>query len=109
METPPTKKPASIFTTSCTGLRCWTASCCCRQDGLCSAVSALPSSGAWARAAAGQDIGQNSIPFRSLMLIARSPVRISFAGGGTDLPAYFEQYGGAVLSTAIDKYFYTVL
>lgn len=43
------------------------------------------------------------------MLIVRSPVRISFAGGGTDLPAYYEQYGGAVLSTAINKYFYTIL
>ena len=43
------------------------------------------------------------------MLIARSPVRISFAGGGTDLPAYYERFGGAVLSTAINKYFYTVL
>jgi D-glycero-alpha-D-manno-heptose-7-phosphate kinase len=43
------------------------------------------------------------------VLIVRSPVRISFAGGGTDLPAYFEQYGGAVLSTAINKYFYTIL
>jgi D-glycero-alpha-D-manno-heptose-7-phosphate kinase len=43
------------------------------------------------------------------MLITRSPVRISFGGGGTDLPAYFEQFGGAVLSTAINKYFYTVL
>jgi D-glycero-alpha-D-manno-heptose-7-phosphate kinase len=43
------------------------------------------------------------------MLIVRSPVRISFAGGGTDLPAYYEQFDGAVLSTAINKYFYTVL
>jgi len=43
------------------------------------------------------------------MLIVRSPVRISFGGGGTDLPAYFETYGGAVLSTAINKYFYTIL
>jgi D-glycero-alpha-D-manno-heptose-7-phosphate kinase len=43
------------------------------------------------------------------MLIVRSPVRISFAGGGTDLPAYFEEFGGAVLSTAINKYFYTIL
>jgi len=43
------------------------------------------------------------------VLIVRSPVRISFAGGGTDLPAYFQQYGGAVLSTAINKYFYTFL
>lgn len=43
------------------------------------------------------------------MLIVRSPVRISFAGGGTDLPAFYEQYGGSVLSTAINKYFYTIL
>jgi D-glycero-alpha-D-manno-heptose-7-phosphate kinase len=43
------------------------------------------------------------------MLIARAPVRISFGGGGTDQPAYYRQFGGAVLSTAIDKYFYTIL
>lgn len=43
------------------------------------------------------------------MLIVRSPVRISFGGGGTDLPAYYEQFGGAVLSTAINKYFYTIV
>src|SRR5258708_12756443 len=43
------------------------------------------------------------------MLIVRSPVRISFGGGGTDLPAYFETYGGAVLSAAINKYFYTIV
>jgi D-glycero-alpha-D-manno-heptose-7-phosphate kinase len=43
------------------------------------------------------------------MLIVRSPVRISFGGGGTDLPAYYEKFGGAVLSTAINKYFYTIL
>lgn len=43
------------------------------------------------------------------MLIARSPVRISFAGGGTDLPPYYERFGGGVLSAAINKYFYTIL
>src|SRR5437660_7533817 len=43
------------------------------------------------------------------MLIVRSPVRISFGGGGTDLPAYYERFGGAVLSTSINKYFYTIL
>jgi D-glycero-alpha-D-manno-heptose-7-phosphate kinase len=43
------------------------------------------------------------------LLIVRSPVRISFAGGGTDLPTYYEQFGGAVLSMAINKYFYTIL
>jgi D-glycero-alpha-D-manno-heptose-7-phosphate kinase len=43
------------------------------------------------------------------MLIVRSPVRISFGGGGTDLPSYYRSFGGAVLSTAINKYFYTIL
>jgi|SRR5579872_69736 len=43
------------------------------------------------------------------MLIVRSPVRISFGGGGTDLPAYYEKFGGGVVGTAIDKYFYSIL
>jgi D-glycero-alpha-D-manno-heptose-7-phosphate kinase len=43
------------------------------------------------------------------MLIVRSPVRISFGGGGSDLPAYYERFGGAVLSASINKYFYTIL
>jgi D-glycero-alpha-D-manno-heptose-7-phosphate kinase len=43
------------------------------------------------------------------VLIGRSPVRISFGGGGTDLPSYYEQFGGVVLSVAINKYFYTVV
>lgn len=40
------------------------------------------------------------------MLIARAPVRISLAGGGTDLAEYYERYGGLVISAAIAKYFY---
>ena len=44
------------------------------------------------------------------MLIARAPVRISLAGGGTDLPAYYNQFGGVVvINTTIDKYFYVFL
>src|SRR6266571_3195186 len=43
------------------------------------------------------------------MLIARAPMRISFGGGGTDLEAYYAQYGGFVISTAINKYFYAIL
>jgi len=43
------------------------------------------------------------------VLIARSPVRISFGGGGTDLPGYYERFGGGVLSAAVNKYFYSIL
>lgn len=40
------------------------------------------------------------------MIICRTPFRISFFGGGTDFPAWYLEHGGAVLSTAIDKYCY---
>ncbi len=43
------------------------------------------------------------------MIIARTPVRVSFLGGGTDLPAFYMAYGGEVLSAAVNKYFYTVV
>jgi D-glycero-alpha-D-manno-heptose-7-phosphate kinase len=38
------------------------------------------------------------------MIISRTPLRVSFAGGGTDLPAFCDMHGGAVVSTAIDKW-----
>ena len=40
------------------------------------------------------------------MILSRAPFRISLGGGGTDLPSYYSQYGGFVLSAAIDKYLY---
>ncbi len=40
------------------------------------------------------------------MIISRTPFRISFLGGGTDLPSFYEQEEGAVLSTTINKYMY---
>ena len=43
------------------------------------------------------------------MLIVRAPVRISFLGGGTDLPSYYDEHGGAVLSASINKYFYVLI
>ena len=40
------------------------------------------------------------------MIISKTPYRISFFGGGTDFPHWYKEYGGAVLSTTIDKYCY---
>lgn len=40
------------------------------------------------------------------MIISRTPFRISFLGGGTDLPEFYREEEGAVLSTTIDKYIY---
>lgn len=40
------------------------------------------------------------------MIISRTPFRISFFGGGTDFPGFFEKHGGAVLATTINKYCY---
>jgi len=40
------------------------------------------------------------------MIISRTPLRMSFVGGGSDLPQFYREHGGAVLSTAIDKYIF---
>jgi len=40
------------------------------------------------------------------MIISRTPFRVSFFGGGTDYPKWFQEHGGVVLSTSIDKYCY---
>jgi D-glycero-alpha-D-manno-heptose-7-phosphate kinase len=42
-------------------------------------------------------------------IICRTPFRISFFGGGTDLPSWFEKYKGQVISTSIDKYCYVLI
>ncbi len=43
------------------------------------------------------------------MIIARSPLRITLGGGGTDLPSYYEEREGFLISAAIDKYVYITL
>ncbi len=43
------------------------------------------------------------------MIVSRTPLRMSFVGGGSDLPAYYKQKGGAVLSTTVDKYIYVTV
>lgn len=40
------------------------------------------------------------------MIITKTPFRVSFCGGGSDLPSFYENYGGCVLSTSINKYCY---
>jgi D-glycero-alpha-D-manno-heptose-7-phosphate kinase len=43
------------------------------------------------------------------MIITQTPLRISLAGGGTDFREFYEQHGGAVVSSAIDKYIFCVV
>lgn len=43
------------------------------------------------------------------MIIARSPLRISLGGGGTDLPSYYKKHGGYVIAAAINKYVYVTV
>ncbi len=43
------------------------------------------------------------------MIIARSPLRITLGGGGTDLPSYYREHSGFLIAAAIDKYVYITL
>jgi D-glycero-alpha-D-manno-heptose-7-phosphate kinase len=43
------------------------------------------------------------------MIITRSPLRISLGGGGTDLPSYYEKFGGFLIAAAIDRYVYVTI
>ena len=43
------------------------------------------------------------------MIVTQTPLRVSFAGGGTDLAAYYERREGYVVSTAIDKFAYVIV
>ena len=43
------------------------------------------------------------------MIISRTPFRISFFGGGTDFPEFFNEHGGAVLATTVNKFCYITI
>ena len=43
------------------------------------------------------------------MILAKAPLRVSFFGGGSDIPAHFEKWGGATISTAINAYVYVAV
>lgn len=48
-------------------------------------------------------------PHVTPFVVARAPVRVSFGGGGTDIPTYYAQHGGFVLSAAITRYSYVMV
>ncbi len=43
------------------------------------------------------------------MIITRTPLRMSFVGGGSDMPSFYKHTAGAVVSSSIDKYVYVML
>ena len=43
------------------------------------------------------------------MIVVRTPLRVSFLGGGTDFPEHYRHHGGTVISTAINKYIYVIV
>lgn len=43
------------------------------------------------------------------MILAKAPMRVSFFGGGSDIPSHYKRWGGSTLSTAIDKYVYVAV
>lgn len=42
------------------------------------------------------------------MIVTRTPFRVTLGGGGTDLPSYYEKYGGFIFAMGIDKYMYVM-
>lgn len=50
-----------------------------------------------------------ALPASSQMIVTRTPLRVSFVGGGTDLAEFYEREGGAVLSTTIKRYVYVTV
>ena len=47
--------------------------------------------------------------FKYNIVTTRTPLRISFSGGGTDMPYFYEKYGGVTISSAIDKFIYVTV
>lgn len=54
-------------------------------------------------------MAERGLPDDSRLIVTRTPLRVSFFGGGTDLPAFYEREGGAVLSAAIQRYVYVTV
>jgi len=43
------------------------------------------------------------------IIVSKTPLRLTLGGGGTDLPSYYERFGGFVISSALDKYVYLIV
>lgn len=55
------------------------------------------------------DYSERRTAYAHDLIVTRTPLRVSFAGGGTDLPEFYERDYGAVFSSAIDKYVYVTV
>ena len=47
--------------------------------------------------------------FKYKIVTTKTPLRISFLGGGTDMPYFYENYGGITISSSIDKFIYVTI
>ena len=52
---------------------------------------------------------KKNLNFKKSIVTTKTPLRISFAGGGTDMPYFYEKFNGATLSTTIDKFVYVTV
>ena len=46
---------------------------------------------------------------KDLIVISKTPLRVSFVGGGTDMPYFFKRYSGSTISCAINRYIYVTV
>src|SRR5258706_10010316 len=57
----------------------------------------------------GGDLSKIGLSQGGVMIITRSPLRITLGGGGTDLPSYYRKFGGFLIAAAIDKYVFVMV
>lgn len=50
-----------------------------------------------------------NLNFKNKIVTTRTPLRVSFLGGGTDMPYFYEKYGGKTISSSIDKFIYVTV
>jgi D-glycero-alpha-D-manno-heptose-7-phosphate kinase len=79
--------------------------------GLCCRGASAAGIGALASWSSHEGSGVRTVEAESCtpMIVSRTPLRISFVGGGTDLPDFYEEHGGAVVSTTVDKWIHVIV